>query len=224
MTGLWWRAEPVLGPRRIASCHVPRAAITPTADNSQRPLPAAAHQRPFKSPAQGSRSGTFLRSIDRPKTESSRGERGASRAGSGLFVALVLWGMAFFFGPQCGTGCVQESACAFPGHGTRRAGGLVEVTCFEAHGQAPALEGAARLLFGLPLDLNRADSIALESLPSIGPARAGAIVGERCRDGFENLEALVRVHGIGRRTVEGLRGWAVAESAPVCPRADSRPE
>jgi competence protein ComEA len=156
--------------------------------------------------------------------ESSRGERAVSRAGPGLFVALVLWGMAFFFGPQCVTGCVRESGCSFPAHGSRRAGGLVEVTCFELPGQGPALEGAARLLFGLPLDLNRADSMALESLPSIGPARAGAIVGERCRAGFENLEALVRVHGIGRRTVEGLRGWAVAESAPVCPKADSRHE
>ena len=98
------------------------------------------------------------------------------------------------------------------------------MACLEAPHQGPALEGAARLLFGLPLDLNRADLIALESLPSIGPARAAAIVRERCNDGFENLEALVRVHGIGRRTVEGLRGWAVAESAPVCPQAESRPE
>ena len=78
---------------------------------------------------------------------------------------------------------------------------------------APRL-GAARLLWGLPLDLNRENARALEALPGIGPTRAQAIVAARpfCRPAD-----LARVPGIGPVTLRVLRG-KVAASGPkgVC--------
>ena len=139
-----------------------------------------------------------------------------SRPGSGFIVALMLWGLAILFAPHWATGAGSEKDCSFPGQVGRRPGGLVEVACFESATEGPTLAGAPGLLFGLPLDLNRAKPVALESLPGIGPSRAQAIVRERCSGGFESLESVARIRGIGRRTVEGLRGWAVAESTPEC--------
>lgn len=69
-----------------------------------------------------------------------------------------------------------------------------------------AVRGATRLLFGLSIDPNRADLPTLEALPGIGPARALAIVRERQIRPFEGLDDLVRVRGIGPRTVERLAG------------------
>ena len=60
---------------------------------------------------------------------------------------------------------------------------------------APPLEGPLRTLFGLPLDLNRADAATLETLPGIGPSRAGAIVAGRP---YDRVRDLLRVPGIGR--------------------------
>ena len=67
--------------------------------------------------------------------------------------------------------------------------------------------GAARLLWGLPLDLNREDERALQALPGIGPSRAEAIVAGRpfCRP-----DDLARVPGIGPITLRRLRGKIAA--------------
>jgi competence protein ComEA len=73
------------------------------------------------------------------------------------------------------------------------------------------LEGPARLLFGLRLDPNRAVPGSLETLPGIGPARAAAIVAERCRRRFSALVELERVHGIGPRTRASLEPWLEVE-------------
>jgi competence protein ComEA len=57
-----------------------------------------------------------------------------------------------------------------------------------------------------PLDLNRATAAQLEALPFIGPTMAREIVGFRERYGpFAAVDSLVRVPGIGRRTVERVR-------------------
>ena len=69
-----------------------------------------------------------------------------------------------------------------------------------------ALRGPARLLFGLPLDLNAADAGSFEVLPGIGPARARAIVEERGRAPFERVADLVRVRGIGPITLGRIAG------------------
>jgi competence protein ComEA len=75
----------------------------------------------------------------------------------------------------------------------------------------PPRSGAARLLFGLPLDLNRADPRDLEVLPGIGPARARAIVAARP---FCRAADLARVPGIGPATLRRLAG-RVSAPAPV---------
>ncbi len=68
-------------------------------------------------------------------------------------------------------------------------------------------ERAEILLFGERLDINRASPVALEALPAIGPRRAQAIVNEREKRHFGEVADLVRVRGIGRRTMEAIRPW-----------------
>lgn len=59
---------------------------------------------------------------------------------------------------------------------------------------------------GVPLDLNRATAAQLEALPFIGPTMARQIVAFRERHGpFAAVDSLVRVPGIGQRTVERVR-------------------
>jgi competence protein ComEA len=82
-------------------------------------------------------------------------------------------------------------------------------------GRGPELRGAARLLFGLGLDPNRAEPASLEALPGIGPARAAAIVEERCRRPFAAPAELERVRGIGPRTRAGLEPWLAFGDAPA---------
>ena len=66
---------------------------------------------------------------------------------------------------------------------------------------APPERGAARLLWALPLDLNRENARDFEALPGIGPARAAAIVAGRP---YCTLADLDRVPGFGPATLRGL--------------------
>jgi hypothetical protein len=84
--------------------------------------------------------------------------------------------------------------------------GLARVVCAAEPGAA-GLGGAAGLLFGRPLDPNRATPRALEALPGIGPARAAAIAREARARAFCAPEDLERVHGIGPATRARLAGW-----------------
>ncbi len=77
-----------------------------------------------------------------------------------------------------------------------------------------ACDGPVRLLFGEPLDLNRASAESLDVLPGIGPARAAAITAERARQPFRRVEDLRAVHGIGPRTIAGLEGWVTVAPLP----------
>ncbi len=53
------------------------------------------------------------------------------------------------------------------------------------------------------IDINHAPQAVLESLPRIGPKRAGAIVAEREANGpFRSAEDLLRVPGIGPATLK----------------------
>ncbi len=73
----------------------------------------------------------------------------------------------------------------------------------------------SELVFGLPLDLNRADAESLEALPGIGPALARAIVEDREQRGhFSDVEALQRVSGIGPDRLEALRPFVAVEVPP----------
>ncbi len=57
-------------------------------------------------------------------------------------------------------------------------------------------------LCGEPLDLNATPAVWLETLPGIGPARAGAIAAARP---FAHVGELERVPGLGPATVRRLR-------------------
>jgi competence protein ComEA len=101
--------------------------------------------------------------------------------------------------------------CAAPAVAGARVA-LVAIACGDARGAAPG--GAARLLFGLPLDLNRADAAALEALPGIGPGRAEAIVRARRAAPFCGVAELDRVPGLGAATRARLAPF-VATPAPT---------
>jgi competence protein ComEA len=105
----------------------------------------------------------------------------------------------------------EAPPCAAPREAAARDGHTIAVRC---DGSGPPLRGPARLLFGLPLDPNRADARALQALPGIGPARAAAIVAERGRRPFRDVADLRRVPGIGPVTLRRIDPWlAVAETS-----------
>lgn len=59
---------------------------------------------------------------------------------------------------------------------------------------------------GVVLDLNSASTDELRSLPGVGPKKAQAIVALRAsRGGFSRVEELLRVRGIGRKTLARFR-------------------
>jgi DNA uptake protein ComE-like DNA-binding protein len=72
--------------------------------------------------------------------------------------------------------------------------------------EAPILE---------PIDLDRADSAALERLPRIGPALASRIVADRAERGpFGSLEGFERVRGIGPKLANLLRSRVTFSGIP----------
>ena len=61
-------------------------------------------------------------------------------------------------------------------------------------------------LFAAPVNINTADSAALESLPGIGPSLAQRIIDHRQAQGpFERTEDIMEVPGIGEATFEGIQ-------------------
>lgn len=72
---------------------------------------------------------------------------------------------------------------------------------------APSGVGVDELRRGEPLDLNRAVLGDLVLLPGIGPKLAQRILDERARrGGFDQLEELRSVKGVGPATLTRLRG------------------
>jgi competence protein ComEA len=70
---------------------------------------------------------------------------------------------------------------------------------------APAASAAAKAS-GAVVHLNSATQAELESLPGIGPAKARAILEFReTNGGFKSVDELVKVKGIGPKTMEALR-------------------
>lgn len=133
----------------------------------------------------------------------------AGRGPAALFVAGLACAAAWL--PRGGA----PADCAHPVAAAGR-DALVSVFCADVPGAAPG--GAERLLFGLPLDLNRAEARALEALPGIGAGRAEAIVRARARAPFCRVGDLERVDGIGPVLVRRIAPFARA-GAPGC--ADS---
>ena len=99
---------------------------------------------------------------------------------------------------------------------------LVATADFSApqHNAVPSAED--RVL--LRIDLNRADSRELTLLPGVGPVLARRILENRRRQGhFSSIDDLDRVHGIGKKTIEGLRAICVVENrGPTSKTASTR--
>jgi len=132
--------------------------------------------------------------------------RSAPAARAGLVLSCALFALAL---PRPDT---RPEPCPQP---VLRAPG--EVLCEPVGEGRPQLEGAARRLFGLPLDPNRADAMSLETLPGIGPVRARAIIEERCRRPFTELHDLQRVRGLGPLRVGALAPLlALGDPLAVC--------
>lgn len=75
---------------------------------------------------------------------------------------------------------------------------------------AGASNGAAAATSGnsenAKIDLNQADSLALQTLPGVGPAKAAAIIDYREKSGpFKAIEDLKNISGIGDKTFEKLK-------------------
>ncbi len=117
----------------------------------------------------------------------------STAAWTGFFAACSLFVGAF---PRAGG---QPTACPHP---VLREPAVIE--CALEAAPRPRLTGPTRRLFGMPVDPNLADSVTLETLPGIGPARARAIVAERAVRPFTSLADLRRVHGLGPVRVAAL--------------------
>jgi competence ComEA-like helix-hairpin-helix protein len=79
-----------------------------------------------------------------------------------------------------------------------------------------------RLLVGLPVDPNSADSLLLQQLPGIGPGKAEAIVKDREANGpFGSVDELTRVRGIGPATLEQLRPFLGISGIAQPPQEDT---
>ena len=144
------------------------------------------------------------------------GGKNSGQADAALAVGLVVWGLAVTLGGNSGRGSLDPGGCKFPAALGASAISALEIGCSQTPPDDASALGSLGLLFGLPLEINTVGERALESLPAIGPVRARRIVEARCVRGFLGLDSLARVSGIGPRTVEGLRGWAVARAAPKC--------
>jgi len=108
-----------------------------------------------------------------------------------------------------------DRRCDFPREARAVAGWTVDVSCGPDQSADRALRGPARILFDQPLDLNRADAVALQVLPGIGPGRAAAIVAARSQRPLRTLSDLELIRGIGPKTVAGLGSWAMVDGGGV---------
>ena len=131
--------------------------------------------------------------------------------------ALLVAGLALAVAASQRIAPTASESCRAPVLVAMR-GALAAVSC--ARSGAP-LAGAARLAFGLPLDVNREGVRALEALPGIGAGRAAAIVAARSAAPFCDVRELERVPGIGRTTLARLAGQVMAGPAPGCAVARS---
>lgn len=75
-------------------------------------------------------------------------------------------------------------------------------------GELIEIDRAPPLQASYSVDINRADWPELIQLPGLGETLAKRVLTERDQNGpFRDLDELVRVHGIGQRTLEKLRPY-----------------
>lgn len=93
--------------------------------------------------------------------------------------------------------------------------GVFAVGCFmgtpvwaDSHEAAEATEAAEETMpeAAGPIDINTADTTALQTLPGIGETKAAAIIAHREANGpFATVDDLQNVTGIGEKTLEKLK-------------------
>lgn len=82
---------------------------------------------------------------------------------------------------------------------------ITEATSLSA-GQPLFAAGETSSLTQHPININEADAKLLETLPGIGPVKARAIIEYRTQHGpFKRVEDLIKVKGIGPKTLEKIR-------------------
>lgn len=112
---------------------------------------------------------------------------------------------------HCGHDGVQALARVCGSKWPVRSGDAVHTNCLDV-GRMP---GAALEALGVPVDLNHASLLELESLPGIGPVLARRIADARP---FERVDDLRRVAGIGRMRMLALRRRANVGASDVADR------
>ncbi|MFB3117481.1 MAG: ComEA family DNA-binding protein [Myxococcota bacterium] len=105
---------------------------------------------------------------------------------------------------------IEPDVCRSPVESVAVEQHTTAVRCEAPQARARELRGPARRLFGLPIELNCAGARTLETLGGIGSVRARRIVEERAREPFERVDDLLRVHGLGPKTLENLRSAVAA--------------
>lgn len=65
------------------------------------------------------------------------------------------------------------------------------------------------------VDLNRAGSAELVQIPGIGPQLAQRIQSQQARGGFQHIDEVRQVHGIGPVTLERIRPWVTLKPTPA---------
>lgn len=101
--------------------------------------------------------------------------------------------------------------------GRRRQGAAAVSRVAQASAVASAVASAPATDLPRPrlVDVDVADSAALERLPRIGPALAARIVADRVRHGpFGSIGALERVRGIGPKMVVALASYVTFSGTP----------
>jgi len=65
-----------------------------------------------------------------------------------------------------------------------------------------------------PVDLNTADTMALESVPGIGKSLSQRIVAFREKNGpFQSVDDLLKVQGVGEKSIQKLRPYLTVAKA-----------
>jgi len=103
-------------------------------------------------------------------------------------------------------GLVGDAALVVPGDDDVK-NGRVQGPSASA-GSPPAGAGGEPSGQAAQVNVNNADTAALETLPGVGPATAQKIIAERQANGpFESVEDLGRVSGIGPKRIEQLKDF-----------------
>jgi competence ComEA-like helix-hairpin-helix protein len=87
---------------------------------------------------------------------------------------------------------------------------LLVLTLALARRRLPAVRGAVRCtesrgFEARPIDINTADSAALESVPGIGKSLSQRILAFREKNGVPSVDDLLKVPGVGEKSIQKLR-------------------